>query len=647
MKKLKKIILPLIGLLSLLWFLIRVIPKPSRAYYPCQRAAFPLASAFIIWIIGTTTSVISLKKAKLMFQNANIKYGILLIFIAFITLISTFYITPKQQVLADEADGSDTLFVPPEGRNTPIGEAKGIIPGRVVWLHNPNATNKECTNSNYENAYFAEKNTDQEVVDDMLSKGLLELTGKDTFPEAWDTIFKYFNINHDKGNVGYSDDETIFIKVNAVTAYSGAMPDGEIRGSIEFDTSPQTILALLRQLVNEAGIEQEKIFIGDPLADLWNTIVDKCSADFPNINYVSRRAVPKRYRLTENTDKALKYSDKRTVLTDEHKFDGTHSLYQEMMDADYILNIPTLKGHRWAGVTFFAKNHFGSNTSDGSWQLHKGLINPDNNGMRYGYRKYRVLTDLIGSDYLGAKTLLFFMDGLWATSYEHQKPQKFQTSPFNNDWCSSILLSLDHVAIESVCLDILQKEFTEKDMSVNPPRYTYMHWDGVDDYLHQAADSSWWPDGFIYDPEDDGTPIKSMGVHEHWNNPDSMQYSRNLGTGKGIELVYKYFEDTATYDTINNETQTVESLNKNIYCGFKMFPNPVNDFITIQNLAKSQKVNITIYNIYGKEVKLISGYNIITGNNVINLSNLPAMMYFIKLSDINNKTIYTGNLLKL
>ena len=38
------------GFLSLLWFLVRVIPKPSRAAYPCQRAAFPLASSFVVWV---------------------------------------------------------------------------------------------------------------------------------------------------------------------------------------------------------------------------------------------------------------------------------------------------------------------------------------------------------------------------------------------------------------------------------------------------------------------------------------------------------------------------------------------------------------------------------------------------------------------
>ena len=31
--------------------------------------------------------------------------------------------------------------------------------------------------------------------------------------------------------------------------------------------------------------------------------------------------------------------------------------------------------------------------------------------------------------------------------------------------------------------------------------------------------------------------MTSLGVHEHWNNPTDKQYSRNLGTGEGIELV--------------------------------------------------------------------------------------------------------------
>ena len=62
---------------------------------------------------------------------------------------------------------------------------------------------------------------------------------------------------------------------------------------------------------------------------------------------------------------------------------------------------------------------------------------------------------------------------------------------------------------------------------------------GVDDYLHEAALANDPPSGTFYDP-DHATVTKrlpSLGVHEHWNNPQERKYSRNFGTGEGIELV--------------------------------------------------------------------------------------------------------------
>jgi hypothetical protein len=57
-------ILPASGLLALMWFVFRVIPKPSRAAYPCQRAAFPLASGFVIWLAGALGSLTCMRRAK-------------------------------------------------------------------------------------------------------------------------------------------------------------------------------------------------------------------------------------------------------------------------------------------------------------------------------------------------------------------------------------------------------------------------------------------------------------------------------------------------------------------------------------------------------------------------------------------------------
>jgi hypothetical protein len=40
--------------------------------------------------------------------------------------------------------------------------------------------------------------------------------------------------------------------------------------------------------------------------------------------------------------------------------------------------------------------------------------------------------------------------------------------------------------------------------------------------------------------------LKSLGVHEHWNSAIEKKYSRNLGTGNGIELVYLKPADSGT-----------------------------------------------------------------------------------------------------
>jgi hypothetical protein len=620
-----KILFLLMGFISLFWILIRVIPKPSRASYPCMRVSMPFASAFIAYMAALSSSLFFFRKSIRSLRANRILVGIGAL--AFAIVLGTISLI-RNEFTANAITSPDKLFTDPLGPNAPIGEAKGVIPGRVVWVYNPNATNENCTNLSLTDVYWLAENTDQNIVDQMFSDGIKSLTDKESDAEAWDAIFRYFNQNHDKGDIGYTDTETIFIKINAVTAWGGAWPDGEVKSNdnIEYDTSPQAILTLLKQLVNMAGVPQEKIFIGDPIADIYNHIYDYLHEEFPHIHYCTGYNVPSRYDYTSNSTKALYFSDKGTVMPEIDKQDN---IYNEMLNADYLLNIPTMKGHRWAGVTFFAKNHFGSNTSGGSWLMHPGLINNDNKGMRTDYNMYRVLVDIMGSEKLGRKTLLYFMEALWSTSYEHQPPQKFQSSPFNNDWSSSILLSLDPVAIESVCLDILQKEFTEekivdgmdKPWPDHPDRWIFVQFDGIDDYLHQAASSDWWPEGITYDPDNSGSPIPSLGVHEHWNNTTDMQYSRNLGTDDGIELV-KIFEAVNTLDP------------RQLAANLRVFPNPCNEIARITWVQK-EKAELS-YELIDLQGRVILADNDIKDNGVfkeltLDVSAIQPGVYFIAL----------------
>ena len=140
---------------------------------------------------------------------------------------------------------------------------------------------------------------------------------------------------------------------------------------------------------------------------------------------------------------------------------------------------------------------------------------------------YRALVDLNGHEGIGGKTLLYLIDGLFGGQIWYAAPSRWVMPPFNDDWPSSLFLSMDPVAIESVARDFLSQQW---------PEQVLMN-EGVEDYLHEAALADNPPSGTFYDPENDGTPLTSLGVHEHWNNANDKQYSRNLGAGVGVELV--------------------------------------------------------------------------------------------------------------
>jgi hypothetical protein len=127
-----KLFFPLIGLASLIWFLIRVIPKPSRAGYPCMRVAAPLASGFVMYILGIVGSITAFKFAKIKFREARYISGILAV-IALLIFSSW--------SIFDSAEPAKAKMVENLPANEPIGEAKGIFPGRVVCVQYSQATN--------------------------------------------------------------------------------------------------------------------------------------------------------------------------------------------------------------------------------------------------------------------------------------------------------------------------------------------------------------------------------------------------------------------------------------------------------------------------------------------------------------------------
>ena len=197
----RKFLFPITGLIALIWFLIRVIPKPSRAAYPCQRIAAPLAASFVIWLTGVLSSLAFLRKAKSSFAHASYKIAALYLVIGLLLASILPLNYPNSKATA-------AYHIDPP--NSPMGVARGIYPGRVSWVYDPTAAIWDGITGNW----WDEANTNQSVVDDMLSRTLQSLSGTSDDADAWNAIFHYFNQQHGRGNVGYSSGETIVVKIN-------------------------------------------------------------------------------------------------------------------------------------------------------------------------------------------------------------------------------------------------------------------------------------------------------------------------------------------------------------------------------------------------------------------------------------------------
>ncbi len=623
--KFSRWLFPLTGLACLIWFLVRVIPKPSRAQYPCMKVAAPIASSFILYITGLAATVFSFKKARHYFRKAQ--YAVALILFLGSMIVASFLVSNTGTASYSSSAYKKLLTGPIDSANHPIGIAKGIFPGRVVWVHNPDATNEKCIVDDPENGYFMSENMNQTEVDRMLSEALKSLTGQTSDSAAWDTIFRYHNAIRGKGAVNYVKGEKIFIKTNATSAMHvnpADLTSTSYHGVSE--TSVASVLAVLRQLVNIVGVAQSDIYVGDPMKHIYKHLYDVWHSEFPNVHYLDHNdySYLGREKAVASTTAKITYSDKGTVLrTPEGDTVYDDYLYSIFENAEYILNIPMLKGHQRAGMTMFAKNHFGSHTRDFASHLHNGLVSPEGLGdlRRTGYGLYRVQVDIMSHKLLGGKNLVYIMDALWASDWELNKPIKWKMPPFNNDYTSSLFVSLDPVAIESVGYDFLRSEFTTES-GADPS----VQMSGVDDYLHQAADSANWPHGIKYDPNNTGVYIASLGVHEHWNNSVDKKYTRNLGTGNGIELID--IEQTAPDNIIEGKN------NAEHFRLYQNYPNPFNPVTTFSfDIPKQSFVSLKVYDLLGRETATLVDETKKAGSYKVlwNANRLASGVYFFQL----------------
>ena len=396
------------GLAACAWYLIRVIPKPSRAAYPCQRATAPIRLGFLAYGIPLAGYVISVTRAKLLFRGQKAVWAILFLaaaLIAFMVLIEN----DTHRAWAINAVDSP--------RNM-LGTPKGIFPGRVVWCYNSQAAQWNGVGN-----YWDKACNPQSEYNKTFTGGIEALAGGTNDADAWDKIFRWFNQTHGRAGTGYQAGDLVAIKINQNNT---PIPGSDHGNNI--NANPQTCLATVASLV-KAGVPQADIWIGDPSRAVTDNIFNPIHKVFPDVKVVDYFGNNGRVTTT-NVDGVFPNDDVKNA--------ESACFYH----ARYLICEPLLKGHVGQIITFGAKNFYGINGILNNWKLNKG--HPHDSA----------LTAYMTNSNFGGKVVLWVMDAMYPSPGLDGPPFRgVGLAPFNGKPMSSLIMSLDGVAEECVSYD--------------------------------------------------------------------------------------------------------------------------------------------------------------------------------------------------
>lgn len=442
----------------------------------------------------------------------------------------------------------------PGPSNQPIGEARGIYPGRVVMARYPEAAQWPGRWNVNEDQWFLDKYTSTDKCDEMVATTVQRLTGTKSNRKAWKRVFRFHN-KEIRGMRcrGYRKGEVVAVKINLNNSSAGKRDN-------QTDATPQMTLAVVRHLVRDAKVPEKDIIIYDVKRQIYPQFLESIWREFPDVRFVqdgearSEQPVNPKYGDHHGIE-AAQWVEGIEFSVDNDKFREAKQMAQQILDATYIVNLALLKLHSYpynymedgdngqTAITMSAKNHAGS--IRGTFEMHSYFNSTQikQRGLEHGYNP---LVDLEASPNLGQKTILYLLDALYCGRKWRSYPLHFPGAPFYNrtepyenpDWPASLLASFDPVAIQSVGLDIM---YAQSLNNTEPGYYDVpriLLRDMADDILKEMATPSSTPSGTVYKQQ--GKPILSLGVFEHWDSPYTMRYSRNLDSknGKGIEFIY-------------------------------------------------------------------------------------------------------------
>jgi len=297
------------------------------------------------------------------------------------------------------------------------------LPAKVVHVHATEATHWDFSTGWYGNY------VEQDVVDEMVERGLMELTSTASMTEAWATILP-----------GHVTGQKIAVKVNFNNCRDCADSDNAIDALIE------PVNALIRSLV-QAGMWAEDVWVYDSSRRMPERFYDR--RRYPQARYIDRYGCADEKATFNHVDESLRVSFSHPSMVMDRWL--TDLLYE----ATYLINMPILKKHGTHPVTLGFKNHFGSldNLGGAGDDNPHPYINPDDS--RYS-PNFSPLVEIYANPNIAGKTVVTVGDGLFGAPSVGATPVPWNTF---SGAPNSLLFSRDPVAIDCVMCDLLRAEW--------------------------------------------------------------------------------------------------------------------------------------------------------------------------------------------
>jgi len=286
---------------------------------------------------------------------------------------------------------------------------------RVVSAHHEDAVSWD-----FQTGWYGDS-VNQSLVDTMMDRAILELTGLGNVGTAWRTLLP-----------GYARGKKIAVKVNFNNGWSCTENDNIIDGLVE------VVNAMARGLT-AGGVAEDDIWIYDAIRVFPDRFVKRLRPS--GVVCWTKTG-------TCGTRKALFSGTKPNSIVNFSKPIRAQKITDVLVDADYLINIPITKRHGLAGYTLGYKNHFGTILS--CWDLHSDIT------VGSLSTSYNPMVEYMANPHF-QKTVLTIGDCLYGC-LQHQSgtPQPWNT--FNKKSPASLILSTDPVAADCVQRDYLHIE---------------------------------------------------------------------------------------------------------------------------------------------------------------------------------------------